>query len=70
MGGKNEENWQRNYAALREYIAKNGRLPSKWIKEDRGLLNWWKYNRKCRKAGKLSTERCRLLDILLEYRQQ
>ena len=62
MRTKTEENWHKKYEALCEYLLKNGHMPSKRRVEDRGLLNWWKYNKKCRNAGILSREKCRLLN--------
>ena len=43
---KNEENWQRNYLQLKEFVKIHGSLPNKKKVEKRGLLNWWKYNQK------------------------
>lgn len=42
----NERNWMANYNALKEYIYANRHLPDKRKVENRGLLNWWKYNKK------------------------
>ena len=39
---KNEENWQRNYLQLKEFVKIHGSLPNKKKVEKRGLLNWWK----------------------------
>ena len=54
MTSRNEEKWNANYLALKEYILAHGHLPDKKKVENRGLLNWWKYNKKCGKLGKLS----------------
>ena len=69
MTNKKEENRKANYIALRDYIAANGHLPDKKKPENRGLLNWWKYNKKCIKQGRLSEERIRLLQALSDMRQ-
>lgn len=37
---KNEENWQRNYLQLKEFVKIHGSLPNKKKVEKRGLLNW------------------------------
>lgn len=36
--------------------------------ENRGLLNWWKYNRKLILQGKLDKERVQMLDELGQMR--
>ena len=59
--GKNEENWLEKYAGLKEYIVLHRHLPNKKKEENRGLLNWWKYNKKLIKQGKLKPERVRML---------
>ena len=50
---KTEVNWRNNYALLKAYIEEHGHLPNKKRVENRGLLNWWKYNQKLIRAGKL-----------------
>lgn len=45
-------------------------LPDKKKVENRGLLNWWKYNKKCGKLGKLSEERADMLQILSDMRDK
>ncbi len=64
MAEKNKENWYRNYQALLRFVEEHRHLPQKKVWENRGLLNWWKYNKRCRKAGKLNEEQVRLLDEL------
>ena len=65
---KTEVNWRNNYALLKAYIEENGHLPSKKRVENRGLLNWWKYNQKLIRAGKLSAEKVLLLKELGDMR--
>ena len=43
---KREQNWQEHYAQLLAYVREHRHLPDKRKVENRGLLNWWKYNRK------------------------
>lgn len=62
-----EIKWLRNYELLKAFI-KEHHLPDKRREENRGLLNWWKYNKKLIKQGKLSDERIRLLKELNEMR--
>ena len=61
MQTKNEEKWLSHYKALRCYLEANHQLPDKKKVENRGLLNWWKYNKKLLKAGQLTEERLELL---------
>ena len=68
MGVKNEQNWRENYESLKQYITEHHHLPNKRVVENRGLLNWWKYNQKLIKQGKLAPERIELLKMLSEMR--
>ena len=43
-------------------------LPNKKKVENRGLLNWWKYNQRLIKQGKLAVERVQLLSELSKMR--
>ena len=61
MRTKNEEKWLNHYEALRCYLEANHQLPDKKKVENRGLLNWWKYNKKLLKTGRLTEERLELL---------
>ena len=65
---KNEERWLLNYNLLREYILEHHFLPGKKKVENRGLLNWWKYNKKLIKSGKLDAERTKMLEKLSQLR--
>lgn len=66
---KNDENWKVNYEALKAFVETYKHLPNKNKVENRGLLNWWKYNQRLLKQGKLNTERVRLLKELSEMRE-
>ena len=61
--------WQNNYVMLKAYIEEHGQLPDKKKVEARALLNWWKYNRKLVRAGKLDSERTKLLEELSMMRK-
>lgn len=65
---KNTERWYENYELLKRYVGANGHLPDKKKVENRGLLNWWKYNKKLIKQGRLDAERTRLLEALSNMR--
>lgn len=64
MATKNAERWHENYTRLKAYIEERHHLPDKKKVENRGLLNWWKYNRRLIKQGKLDAERTALLEAL------
>lgn len=66
--GKRGQNWFRNYELLKAYVKENKHLPGKRRVENRGLLNWWKYNRKLILQGKLDKERVQMLDELGQMR--
>lgn len=57
-----------NYALLKAFIQEKHHLPNKKRVENRGLLNWWRYNRKLIRQGKLDEERVRLLEQLSQMR--
>ncbi|MCF2658251.1 MAG: helicase associated domain-containing protein [Parabacteroides sp.] len=61
MATKNELKWQEKYEQMKAYILEHRHLPGKRNVENRGLLNWWKYNRKLINHGQIDPERQRLL---------
>ena len=66
--GKRSQNWFRNYELQKAYVKENKHLPGKRRVENRGLLNWWKYNRKLILQGKLDKERVQMLEELGQMR--
>ena len=64
------EAWQDKYDALCAYVKVHRQFPDKKKEESRGLLNWWKYNKKLFKAGRLTEERLKLLHQLNELRHK
>lgn len=68
MATVTEIKWNNNYQALKAYILEHRHLPSKRKVENRALLNWWKYNKKCIKQGKLSPEKVEMLQALSDMR--
>ena len=65
-----EEQWFENYEMLKEYIREHHHLPDKHRVENRGLLNWWKYNMKKKKQGTISEEKLTLLTTLADMRSK
>ena len=63
-----EKVWNRNFRKLKAYIDEFHHLPDKKKVENRGILNWVKYNRKKIKAGTLDPEKQRLFCDLLDSR--
>lgn len=64
-----DETWRMNYVLLKDFIAENGHLPDKRKVENRGLLNWWKYNQRLIRQGRLDGERQKMLAELGAMRQ-
>ena len=65
---KNETRWLENYEQLKLFIQEHGHLPNKKKVENRGLLNWWKYNQKLIRRGALDQERWQMLQRLSDMR--
>lgn len=65
---KNETRWLENYEQLKLFIQEHGHLPNKKKVDNRGLLNWWKYNQKLIRRGALDEERCQMLQRLSDMR--
>ena len=63
-----EETWNKNYQALKAYVEEHKQFPDKKKVENRALLNWWKYNKKCMKQGTLDDEKVRMLTELSNMR--
>lgn len=68
--GKNESKWLAHYNELLSYVEEHHQLPDKKKPDNRNLLNWWKYNRKCIKAGKLNADRLERLRKINEMRYE
>ena len=58
---RRESIWNMRYAELKAYIEEFDQLPDKRRVDNRALLNWWKYNRRLLKKGKLDEERTLLI---------
>lgn len=68
--GKNESKWLAHYNEFLSYVEEHHQLPDKKKPDNRNLLNWWKYNRKCIKAGKLNADRLEKLRKINEMRYE
>lgn len=66
---KRRRQWRENYELMKAYITVHRHLPNKKKVENRGLLNWWKYNRRVVKQGKMDAERVALLKALSDMRE-
>ena len=62
------------YKEVVSFIETNHRNPSKYVAEDRDMLNWLKANRKALNAGKMKLERVekfrKLLELMEQYRRK
>ena len=65
-----EERWQKRYEEVVDFLETNHRNPSKYVAEDRDMLNWLKANRKALNAGKMKLERIKKFRKLLELTEQ
>ncbi|MCR4994878.1 MAG: hypothetical protein K6A32_05795 [Bacteroidales bacterium] len=60
----NEALWENNYRTIMNFMHKNARRPSKYAAEERWMLSWLKYNRKCYVRGLMSDERRERFELL------
>ena len=69
-----EERWMTRYKEVVSFIETNQRNPSKYVAEDRDMLNWLKANRKALNAGKMKADRVekfrKLLELMEQYRRK
>lgn len=61
-----EERWLKNYQEVIDFIKKNHRNPSKYVPEEKGMVNWQKQQRKLINAGLLKPERVGMFNKLQE----
>jgi len=60
------EIWLGHYEAVKAFILRHGRNPSKYNAEERGrYLNWIKHNKKLYNSGELKGERIEAFEKLL-----
>lgn len=65
-----DEKWQMNFQAVKEFIDANHRNPSKHRIEEHDMLNWIKANRKHMNAGNMKPERVEKFEKLLAMMEQ
>lgn len=66
-----DEIWLAHYEAVKAFILRHGRNPSKYDAEERGLyVNWLRHNRKLYNSGELKPERVKLFEELLRMSEQ
>jgi len=65
-----EERWMTRYKEVVSFIETNHRNPSKYVAEDRDMLNWLKANRKALNAGKMKADRVEKFKELLALTEQ
>lgn len=65
-----DEKWQAQYDEVVAFINKNHRNPSKYLSEERGLVNWCKHQRKIFNAGEMKPERLKMFEKLQELMEK
>ena len=59
-----DEKWQAKYDEVVGFIKNNHRNPSKYIDEERALVNWCKHQRKIINAEEMKPERVEMFEKL------
>ena len=62
--------WLLNYQEVIAFIDKNHRNPSKYVDEERGLVNWCKHQRKVINAGGMPPDRLKKFEKLQELMEK
>ncbi len=65
-----DEKWNAQYDEVVAFINNNHRNPSKYLSEERGLVNWCKHQRKIINAGEMKPERMRSFEMLQELMEK
>ncbi len=65
-----DEKWQTQYDEVVAFINNNHRNPSKYVDEERGLVNWCKHQRKIINAGEMKPERQKLFEMMQELMEK
>lgn len=61
-----DEKWLAKYDEVVGFIKSNHRNPSKYVDEERNLVNWCKHQRKIINAGEMKPERMKMFERLQE----
>lgn len=65
-----DERWQQNYEEVKTFIETNKRNPSKYVAEERNMVNFLKHTKKQLNAGLLKSERVEAFKKLMELMEQ
>lgn len=65
-----EERWLARYNEVKTFIETNKRNPSKYVAEERNMVNFLKHTRKQMNQGLLKTDRMEVFKKLLELMEQ
>lgn len=65
-----DERWSTRYNEVKSFIEANHRNPSKYVPEERSLINWTKQQRKLVNAGEMKEERIAPFKKLLELNER
>lgn len=65
-----DERWKEKYDEVVGFIETNRRNPSKYVDEERGLVNWCKHQRKVLNAGKMKGKRLDLFNELQDLSEE
>jgi len=65
-----DERWIAKYNEVKTFVEENHRNPSKYVDEERNMVNWLKNMRKRMNAGELKEERLSLFKDLLALSEQ
>ena len=60
-----DERWMAKYEEVKRFVEDNKRNPSKYVPEERTLVNWIKQQRKLVNKGELSPGRVKMFERLL-----
>lgn len=67
---KQDERWNIRYQEVKNFIETNKRNPSKYVAEERGLVNWCKHQRKIINAGEMNPDRLKKFEQLQELMEK
>ena len=67
---KREDQWDKNYNAIIEFMLEHKRRPSKHRPEDSKMLNWIKYTKRTIVNGKISERRKEKFNVLMDIAER